>query len=48
MSADITYPNGKIKAIYLKELGEECACKYPSDKYIVQDGKVYEKVDAFR
>lgn len=47
MPENLTYPNGTIKAKYLKRLGGECPCKYPSDKYTIQNGNVYENVDAF-
>jgi len=49
MAQDLTYPDGRVKAKFLKALGSECACKYPSSEgYLVENDNVYEKVDAFR
>jgi len=50
MSADLKYPNGMVYGKYLRDVKDTdtCVmCQFKENKYIVQDKKIYKRIDAF-
>jgi hypothetical protein len=48
--SDLLYPNGMVRAKYLRDVGkdESCPrCKFKEYKYIIENNKIYRRIDAF-